>query len=90
MTDADLIHQPVDPVVRVRFWAGARAAAGVEQVSVPVGRVADVLAAAVRLAPGVAAILPLCSLLVDGRRVGPDEDTLPDSVVEVLPPFAGG
>lgn len=90
MTDPHLSHQDVDPVVRVRFWAGARAAAGVEEVTVAAGRVRDVTAAVARSVPGVVAILPLCSLLVDGRRVSLDDEALPGSVVEVLPPFAGG
>ncbi len=90
MTVIDPAHHEVDRAVRVRFWAGARAAAGVEEVVVAAGRVGEVTAAASRLAPGVAAILPLCSLLVDGHRVGPDDDAPPSSVLEVLPPFAGG
>lgn len=90
MTDPQPVHHDVDPAVRVRFWAGARAAAGAEEITVAPGRVRDVTAAIASSAPGVAAILPLCSLLVDGHRVGPDDAALPGSVVEVLPPFAGG
>lgn len=77
MTVVDPAHHEVDRAVRVRFWAGARAAAGVEEVVVTAGRVSEVTAAASRIAPGVAAILPLCSLLVDGHRVGPDDDAPP-------------
>ena len=77
--------------VTVRYWAGARAAAGVdgEQVVGPatVGELVAHLAAA---RPALEPVLPVCSVLVDGRA-GSGDDPLPDgAAVEVLPPFAGG
>ena len=77
----------------VRYWAGARAAAGVDGETVEaapatVGALVELLAAS---RPGLAAVLPVCSVLVDGLaavRGGPS--CRPGAVVEVLPPFAGG
>ena len=77
--------------VTVRYWAGARAAAGVETEQVPatrtVGDLADALAAA---RPALAPVLAVCTLLLDGRAATPGATVAPGSVVEVLPPFAGG
>ncbi|GMA20795.1 MoaD/ThiS family protein [Arsenicicoccus piscis] len=79
--------------VRVRYWAGAQAAAEVESDELPVGTdatVASVLAQAVEHRPRLGAVLPACSVLLDGRSV-PRETPVPAGVVlEVLPPFAGG
>lgn len=78
--------------VEVHLFAAARAAAeGVDVLRVPHGTLAEVLAAATGEAPGLAAVLPRCSVLVDGMA-GHDH-ALPVSSgarVDVLPPFAGG
>jgi len=82
----------------VRFWASARAAAGVQEESHHAGSVGELLVAvlAARGEGGAALgrILPACSLLVDGAPVGRrDPAGVPlqgGEVVEVLPPFAGG
>lgn len=79
----------------IRYWAGARAAAGVasEQTS------AQTLAEALLLARSVrddrfSKVLEVCSFVVDGDPVGGRDHTKvvvrPDSLVDVLPPFAGG
>ena len=85
------------PVV-VRYWAAAKAAVGVaeERYDAP-GDLAALLAA-VRARHGagsrLAEVLGRCSYLVDevspGRRAPADVAVLPGSVVDVLPPFAGG
>ena len=81
--------------VLVRYWAAARAAAGVDQEHVDALDVAGVLAvvSSGRDAQFVA-VLARSSLLVDGLALGarePSSVRLTDgSVVEVLPPFAGG
>lgn len=75
----------------VRYWAGARAAAGVsEDPAVPGEVVGEVVDAVVARRPALAAVVAVASLLVDGRRVGRDEPVPDGAVVEVLPPFAGG
>lgn len=77
--------------VTVRYWAGARAAAGVETETVPgaatVGELVDVLAAA---RPALRPVLAVASLLVDGRAGSGRDPIPPGALVEVLPPFAGG
>ncbi|HEX6917404.1 MAG TPA: MoaD/ThiS family protein [Phycicoccus sp.] len=77
--------------VTVRYWAGARAAAGVETETVPgaatVGELVDVLATA---RPALAPVLAVASLLVDGRAGSGRDPIPPGALVEVLPPFAGG
>ena len=90
MSQLHLDRQGADAQVRVRFWAGARAAAGVEETSVPPGSLAEVLDAVAARFPDLAPLLPLCSLLVDGRRLSSEASLGPDALVEVLPPFAGG
>ena len=81
------------PVVTVRYWAGARAAAGVDVEAVPAGSLAAVLAEVRRRhgAP-LATVLDAASLLLDGVAVhrGSDPQVPPGALVEVLPPFAGG
>lgn len=76
----------------VRFWAGARAAAGTDTDTVPAPTtVADLSTLLLARHPGLASVLPVCSVLVDGLATGAPDDAVPaGSVVEVLPPFAGG
>lgn len=86
--------------ITLRYWAGARAAAGVESdvmaASGPV-TVAQVREYALSLHPGsdqLARVLAVCSVLVDDQPVGrrdPGSVTVPVGArVEFLPPFAGG
>lgn len=80
-----------DPRVTVRFWAGARAAAGVESTDVSATDVGGLRARLLAWCPELAPVLEVSSLLVDGVTATTDTTTLPDgAVVEVLPPFAGG
>jgi molybdopterin synthase sulfur carrier subunit len=79
-------------VVTVRYWAGARAAAGCTEEVVDAGTVGD-LVAAIGRRPPLARVLSASSLLVDGSAVHRDDVEHPlrgDAVVDVLPPFAGG
>ncbi|MGL4176902.1 MAG: MoaD/ThiS family protein [Dermatophilaceae bacterium] len=77
--------------VDVRYWAAARAAAGVDAERVPTpATVAELLTVLVAARPALAPVLPVCSVLVDGRAAR-GTDALPaGSTVEILPPFAGG
>ena len=79
----------------IRYWAAARAAAGVaeEQTS------AATLAEALLLARSVrddrfGQVLGVCSFVVDGDPVGSRDHAevrlAGTSLVDVLPPFAGG
>ena len=76
--------------VTVRYWAGARAAAGTEQDHVAGSTVADAVAAVCALHPALEPIVAVSTLLLDGRAVGRDAVLVDGSVLEVLPPFAGG
>ena len=80
----------------VRYWAALRAAAGTASDQVPPGSLSEVLAAAsARHADGprFAQVLRICSVLVDELPVTQDPagvNVPADSVVDLLPPFAGG
>lgn len=85
--------------ITVRYWAAAKAAAGidVDQLAVegPI-TVAEVVRRACALHPGtrLPEVLAVCSALVGDRPVGkqnPGEvEVPPGSLIEFLPPFAGG
>jgi sulfur-carrier protein len=78
-------------MITVRYYAAARAAAGVVEEKVEAASLSDALDA-VRGRHGATLdrVLQRCSFLVDGQRARPST-SLPDgAVVEVLPPFAGG
>jgi len=83
--------------VVVRYWASARAAAGRATDDVAAGTLASVLDQVRGLRAGdqrFARVLSVCSVLVDQTPVGAaDHDEVmvaAGSVVELLPPFAGG
>ncbi len=77
--------------VTVRYWAGARAAAGVdEEVLTGVATVDELLGRLLAARPGLTSVLPVCSVLVAGRASTGSDPVPAGSVVEVLPPFAGG
>lgn len=79
-------------LVRVRFFGGARAAAGVPSASVAPGSVADLTEAlSATFGDRLARVLGVASLLVDGRVArDPRLQVQAGSTVDVLPPFAGG
>ena len=75
----------------VRYWAGARAAAGVESDVVrDCTTVADAVAAVDAMHPDLAPVTAVSTLLLDGRATHRDQPLPEGSVLEVLPPFAGG
>lgn len=77
----------------VRYFAAARAAAGVSEESVPGGRSLDHLTAdlAGRHGDRLASVLKVASFLVDGVAWHDRQVPLPPgATVDVLPPFAGG
>ena len=86
-----------DPVVTVRYWAAARAAAGVAEEQVTATTLAEALGE-IRSRHAdrdrFAAVLDSCSILIDGvqaRTTDPAAVRLPAGArVECLPPFAGG
>ena len=81
-------------MVSLHYWAGARAAAGVESESFSAGSVAAALdqARASRDAR-FSRVVQACSVLVDGLAASPadlDRELADPVRVDVLPPFAGG
>lgn len=87
----------VPPLVTVRYWAAARAAAGRESDQVPAATLAEALREVVALHAGnrrFADVVAVCSVLVGEAPVSsqdPETVSLAEgSVVELLPPFAGG
>lgn len=78
--------------VTVRYFAAAKAAVGVdqEQIASPglLSELVEYLAA--KHGKRLAQVLSSSSYLVHGVRAGLDEQVPDGSVVDVLPPFAGG
>ncbi len=78
-------------MVQVRYFAGARAAAGVTEESVAATTLEQLLAALADRGDRMPAVLAVSSFLVDGLAVHDRSAALPDGcTVDVLPPFAGG
>lgn len=80
--------------VTVRYFAAARAAAGVESETVPVrpgATVAELVDGLAGRDARLATVLSRCSYLCDGVAVRDDSAPLrPGNTIDVLPPFAGG
>ena len=79
--------------VTVRFFAAARSAAGTDSALVNPGPWDQVTGQLLTDYPGLAAVLPRCSFLMDGVAVHDDQPDVmvPDGAeLDVLPPFAGG
>ncbi|MCW4458698.1 MoaD/ThiS family protein [Microbacterium sp. MPKO10] len=79
-------------MIRVRYFAGAADAAGLDEQQLDAAATVGALRQRLADAHGAefAGVLGRCSLMVNGSRLG-DEATIPDAAtVDVLPPFAGG
>ena len=85
--------------ITVRYWASARAAAGVATDQLPVTgplSLTDVVRRAAGLHPGtrLPSVLEACSVLVGDQPVKSRDPgsvlVRPGQTVEFLPPFAGG
>jgi molybdopterin converting factor small subunit len=79
----------------VRYWAAAKEAAGVAEEQVAAGTLAEALTAARALhGDRFTTVLGRCTFVVDGDPVGGRDHTRvvvqEQSLVDVLPPFAGG
>jgi molybdopterin converting factor small subunit len=83
--------------VTVRYWAALRTEAGMSELAIDATTVAEAFA---QIRSGHHAgsrfirLLTICAVIVDGRPVGrhdyADVVLSEGSVVELLPPFAGG
>jgi molybdopterin converting factor small subunit len=80
--------------VNVRYFAAARAAAGMEEETLAVAAgtsVKDLVEHLGARSPNLAAVLDRCSFLCDGIAVRNRAEPLrTNQTVDVLPPFAGG
>lgn len=77
--------------VTLRYWAAAKAAAGVAEEVADAGTLDQLLDdAARRHGAELSRVLGRCAFLVQGVRAGRDQQLSDGDVVEVLPPFAGG
>jgi molybdopterin converting factor small subunit len=79
----------VPATVTVRYWAGAKRAAGVEKESLAAGTIAE-LRSLLAARPELSKVAAVASFLVDGRQAGDDSVLHDGAEVDVLPPFAGG
>lgn len=85
-------------IVTLHYWAAAKDAAGVAEEKVDASTLAEALAAGLAAAGDksgrLGQVLARSSFLINGEPAGrrPPESIalVPDAVVEVLPPFAGG
>jgi molybdopterin synthase sulfur carrier subunit len=97
MNGPDSQDDSVRGQITLRYWASARAAAGVaeEQIAVdgPVS-LAELIGIATADRDRLEALLKTCSVLLADLPVGSSEPASvlvePGQVVEFLPPFAGG
>ncbi|GAB3804210.1 MoaD/ThiS family protein [Humibacter antri] len=78
--------------MRVRFFAGAAEAAGLDEQhldeQLTLGQLRAVLSA--EHGAEFARVLERCAIRVDGARLADDEPVPAEGTVDVLPPFAGG
>jgi molybdopterin synthase sulfur carrier subunit len=79
-------------VLTVRYFASARAAAGLDEEDVTANNVAEaLLAIRARHGERLARILDVSSLLLDGQVLRePHPEVGARAQLDVLPPFAGG
>ncbi len=77
--------------VTIRLYGAARAAAGKSEMRI-VPKPLNVILEAMAIGnPRLAQVLAQCSFLIDGVAAHDKKMQIPaDSVVDVLPPFAGG
>ncbi|MEV8250966.1 MoaD/ThiS family protein [Microbacterium sp. NPDC076768] len=77
-------------MTRVRYFAAAAEAAGVDAEERGEATLVELRAAVVAEHPTLAGILPQCAVLVDGVRSDDDRSLDNATLIDVLPPFAGG
>jgi sulfur-carrier protein len=82
----------VTGMITVRYFAGARAAAGVDTETRDAGSLDELVGQIVEdHGERLERVLTACSFLVDGTTTRDHALVLaPGAVVDVLPPFAGG
>ena len=76
-------------LVTVRYWAGARRAAGQESEQLHAETLSDLLAQ-LSARPSLAPVVAASAVLVDEVAAEPALRLHEGAVVDILPPFAGG
>ncbi|WP_194763169.1 MoaD/ThiS family protein [Microbacterium sp. UFMG61] len=77
-------------MTRIRYFAAAAEAAGVDAEDREETTLEALRAAVVAEHPALADILPRCAVMVDGVRSDDDRPLGGAELIDVLPPFAGG
>lgn len=77
-------------MARVRYFAAAEELAGRAEETRDELTLGDLRRALAAERPGLGGILPRCAVLVAGARTNDDALLAEDTLVDVLPPFAGG
>ncbi|KAA9131221.1 MoaD/ThiS family protein [Microbacterium caowuchunii] len=77
-------------MARVRYFAAAEEMAGRAEETRAERTLGDLRRALAEERPGLGGILPRCAVLVGGSRTDDDAVLAEDTLVDVLPPFAGG
>ena len=78
------------PTTRVRYFAAAAEAAGVDAEERAESSLEALRAGVIADHPALADILPRCAVMVDGVRSDDDRPLDDAQLIDVLPPFAGG
>jgi sulfur-carrier protein len=78
------------PEVTIRYFAAARAAAGVSTATAQAVSVKELVGTVSAGQPELARVLGICTFLLDGERVDLDAGLTDGALVDALPPFAGG
>ncbi len=78
------------PEVTIRYFAAARAAAGESTATARAGSLKELVGVVSADRPELARVLGICTFMVDGERVELDTRLADGSLVDALPPFAGG
>jgi sulfur-carrier protein len=73
----------------VRFWAAARRAAGHDEEAIETSGI-DALRTTLAARPELRDVMAVAAIMVDGQAASDTTSLRPGSVVDVLPPFAGG
>jgi molybdopterin converting factor small subunit len=77
--------------VTLRFYAAARKATGISEMTLESSVALHLLDQAVAAYPKLLGVLPQCSFLLDEVALHDFDLRVPDgSTLDVLPPFAGG
>jgi molybdopterin converting factor small subunit len=78
------------PEVTIRYFAAARSAAGESTATAQADSIKELVGTVSADRPELARVLGICTFLLDGERVTLETRLRPGSLVDALPPFAGG